>query len=150
MPNPSTHHPPGADDRRTIPPTPHAAIAGVPVRDADIESTAGLHWIAKLFRVMSGLLGLLVVLQVFSGLTGAVEISYGVLAAEAIRLLIFAGLLWGAGDLADLFVKSHRDLRASRILLERLTHLAGQPPVHHGTPPVDEGDPRRGRGDATH
>lgn len=45
-------------------------------------------WIAKLFRVMSGLLGLLVVLQVFSGLTGAVEISYGVLAAEAIRLLI--------------------------------------------------------------
>ena len=99
---------------------------------------------------MSGLLGLLVVLQVFSGLTGAVEISYGVLIAEAIRLVIFAGLLWGAGDLAGLFVQSHYDLRASRILLERLTHLVGQPPGHPSTPPVDEGDPRRGRGDATH
>lgn len=148
MASPSTHHAPPADDRRTFKPTPRTAIFGVPVRDADCEST-GLPWVAKLCRVMSGLLGLLMVLQVFSGLTSTVEISYGVLFAEAIRLVIFAGLLWGAGDLADLLVKSHCDLRATRILLARLPRLVEQLPEPR-TPPVDEGEPRRGRGNATH
>lgn len=133
-------------ERRTITDVP--TLAGVPVRDDDIESATGLHSIAKLFRVMAAGLIVLLVVQILNGVTSTVAISYGVLAAEAIRLLIFAGLLWGAGDLAELFVKAQRDLRATRILVGRLAHLVGQLPALGEPRPGD--DPRRGRGDATH
>lgn len=116
------------------------ALAGVPVRAQDIEPARGLHWIAKLFRVLSGLLGVIIVLQIANGLTSTVDISYGVLIAEAIRLVIFAGLLWGAGDLADLFVQSHHDLRSARILLARLNHQIE----------ASRSEPRSDAGDATH
>src|SRR5437867_1311663 len=108
------HAAPTDADRRT-PPPPRPVIAGVPVREDDIEPTGGIHWIAILFRVLSGLLFLLMVVQVVFGLSSTVAISYGVLVAEAIRLTIFSGLLWAGGDLAHLFVNSHRDLRATRI-----------------------------------
>ena len=122
MPDPQSHE---RSDRRMFR-SARPTIATVPVREDDIEATTGIHWVAKLFRVMAGLLLVLAGIQVFLGLTSTVDISFGVLAAEVIRLVIFAGLLWAAGDLADLFVKSHWDLRASRILLGRLTHLAEQ------------------------
>ncbi len=130
--------PPDAE-RRVVPLHGRPAVAGVPVRQDDIEPTTGLHWVAVLFRVLAGLLVLLMVVQVTLGLTSTVDLSFGVLFAEAIRLVIFACLLWGAGDLADLFVKSHCDLRASRILLGRLVHLQENPPP--------DGDVSRGRGD---
>ena len=76
-----------------------------------------------IFHQMYVLLILLMVLQVMSGLSGAVPASPGVLFAEAVRLVIFAGLLWGVGDLAVLWVKSHYDIRASRILLARMAHM---------------------------
>ena len=85
-----------------------------------------------LFRVMSGLLVLLTVLQVVNGFATALEISYGVLAAQALRLVIFAGLLWGAADLADLFVKTHRDLRAMRVLLGRIAESNQPTPARGG------------------
>ncbi len=97
-------------------------LAGVPVREDDIEPTLGLHWVAWLCRAMAVLLFVLLVMQIALGVTSVVEISYGVLFAEAVRLLIFAGLLWGAGALADLFVKSHHDLRATRVLLARIAY----------------------------
>lgn len=136
------------DDRRTTKLTGRAALAGVPCRDDDIELTKGLHSVAVLFRAMAGLLFLLMVLQVVNGVTSTVEISYGVLFAEAIRLVIFAGLLWGAGDLADLFVKSHYDLRATRILLGRLIRVVGEQPAQGEPRPGD--DAARGRGDGVH
>jgi hypothetical protein len=110
-------------------------LNGVPVRDDDIESTPGLHWAAILLRVMAGLLFFLMVVQVALGLTSTVEMSYGVLFAEAVRLLIFAGLLWVAGGLADLFVKSHHDMRAARILLARIAYRLREDPQ-----PVPPGD----------
>lgn len=101
---------------------PPVSLAGVPVREDDIETTVGLHWVSWLMRAMAVLLFLLMIVQVALGVTSAVEISYGVLFAEAVRLLIFGGLLWGAGALADLFVKSHHDLRATRVLLARIAY----------------------------
>jgi hypothetical protein len=104
-------------------------IDGVAVREDDIEPVKGLRTIAMIFRGLSIILLILMVLQVFFGVTSAVPLSAGVVVADAVRLIIFAGLLWGAGDLAVLFVKSHYDLRATRILLARvnhtLTHRAG-------------------------
>jgi hypothetical protein len=141
------------DERRAAELSSRSGMTGVPIRDDDIEPTQGLHWIAKLFRVMSGLLFGLMVTQIILGMTSTVAISYGVLFAEAIRLLIFAGLLWGAGDLVDLFVTSHYDLRAARILLGRLTRLLAEPPVGGESRPGagnPGNDDRAGRGDATH
>ncbi|MEX2272441.1 MAG: hypothetical protein WD690_13280 [Vicinamibacterales bacterium] len=137
---------PEQDRRRDIEEQPSPKLNGVPVRDDDIEPTATLHWVAVLFRVMAGLLFLLMVMQVALGLTSAVAISYGVLFAEAVRLLIFAGLLWAVGGLADLFVKSHHDMRATRILLARIAYRLREeaPPV----PPADDGDRIAGSDDA--
>jgi len=99
------------------------SLAGVSVREEDIEPVKGIRAISMLFRGMSVLLVVLAMLQVVFGLTSTVPISIGVLAADAIRLLIFAGLLWGAGDLAVLWVKSHHDLRATRILMARVAYM---------------------------
>jgi hypothetical protein len=101
--------------------TGHPLFRGIECRADDAHPANALYFVAILFRVMSGLLLLLMVVQVALGLTSTVEISYGVLVGEAIRLVIFAGLLWAAGDLADLVVKSHCDILAARILLAELT-----------------------------
>lgn len=111
-------------ERRVLARRHHPVLAGVPVRADDIEPTRGLHSIAILFRVLAGLLGLIIVLQVANAATSADGVSYGALLAEVIRLAVFAGLLWAAGELADLFVRSHHDLRSIRILLARLNHRA--------------------------
>ena len=127
-------------DRRTLGRS-GPVLAGVQVRPDDIEAATGLHWVAKLFRIMSGMLVLLMLMQVTFGLTGTVPISYGVLFAEAIRLLIFAGVLWAGGDLADLYVKTHHETRATRILLARLAYRLA--PREEAA----ENDPERGPGD---
>ena len=137
-------------ERRTTKLSGNAVLAGVPCRDNDIEPTKGLHSVAILFRIMAGALILLMILQVMSGVTSTIEISYGVLVAEAVRLVIFAGLLWGAGDLAVLFVKSHYDLRASRILLGRINQLMDSRHETIVEPHPGSADAARGPGDGVH
>src|SRR2546423_1092283 len=82
-------------------------LAGLSVRERDMEPVRGIRTIAVLFRGMAIILLLLMVLQIFFAVTSTVPLSVGVVTAEAVRLIIFAGLLWGAGDMAVLFVKSH-------------------------------------------
>jgi hypothetical protein len=129
------------NNRRRVPTeeqSPRPVLAGVPVREDDIPANMGLHWVAWLFRAMAVLLFVLMVLQVALGLASAVEISYGVLFAEAVRLLIFSALLWGFAALADLFVRSHHDLRATRVLLARIAYRLREP--EQPAPPA-EADP---------
>jgi hypothetical protein len=121
-------------------------LAGVPVREEDIEPEKGLRTIAVLFRGMAVLLLLLMIVQVFVGLTSTVPVSIGVLFAEAIRLVIFAGMLWGAGDLAVLWVKSHYDLRATRILSARMAAMMRQMGEAEGTLPPRSSGTRADRG----
>jgi hypothetical protein len=64
--------------------------------------------------------------QVFFAVTNTIPISPGVLVAEAVRLVIFAGLLWVIGDLAVLWVTSHYDIRATRILTARIAYMLRQ------------------------
>lgn len=101
-------------------------IAGVSVREDDIESVKGIRRIAVLFRGMSVLLLVLLALRVAFAFTSTVPASPGVVFAEAVRLIIFAGMLWGFGDLAVLWIKSHYDIRASRILNARMTYMLEQ------------------------
>lgn len=110
-------------------------LSGVVVREEDIEPVKGIRTVAILFRGMAILLLVLMVLQVFFAATSTVSLSVGVVTAEAVRLIIFAGLLWGAGDLAVLFVKSHYDLRATRILTARVAHMMRMSGEHDGSLP---------------
>jgi hypothetical protein len=113
-----------SDDRRASAERPQ--IAGVVVREDDIETVKGIRAIALLFRGMAVLLLLLMAAQVVFGLTSSVPLSPGVLFADAVRLIIFAGLLWGGGELAVLWVKSHYDIRAQRILTARIAYMLQQ------------------------
>jgi hypothetical protein len=115
-------------------------LSGVSVREEDIEPVKGIRAIALLFRGMAILLLILMGLQLFFALTSTVPISVGVVAAEAVRLIIFAGLLWGGGDLAVLWVKSHYDIRATRILTARIARS-----VQDALDEDGRGEPRSGR-----
>jgi hypothetical protein len=101
-------------------------ISGVAVRGDDIEEVKGIRAIAVLFRGMSVLLLVLMTVRVIFAFTSTVPASPGIVFAESVRLIIFAGLLWGFGDLAVLAIKSHYDLRATRILNARMCYALQQ------------------------
>jgi hypothetical protein len=113
-----------AEERRE--PEVHHSIHGVSVREDDIEPAKGIRRIATLFRGMSVLLLVLMTVRVFFAFTSTVPASPGIVFAESVRLIIFAGMLWGFGDLAVLAIKSHYDLRATRILNARMAYALQQ------------------------
>lgn len=90
------------------------------VREEDLEPFAALRYIARLFKVLAMLLLLLLVAEVVLGLMEAGSAALANLLVESTRILVFAGFLWAAGDLALMLIESNHDLRATRILVSRL------------------------------
>jgi hypothetical protein len=90
------------------------------VRDEDLEPHAGLRYIARLFKLLSILLLLLLIAEAALGLIQQGQAAIPTLLVEATRLIVFAGLLWGAADMALMLIESNHDLRATRILVGRL------------------------------
>jgi hypothetical protein len=90
------------------------------VRDEDLEPHEGLRYIARLFKVLSVFLVLLLIGEVVIGFVQLGTEAIPTLLVEATRLLVFAAFLWGAGDIATMLIESNHDLRAARILLGRL------------------------------
>ena len=88
------------------------------VRDEDLEPHAGLRYIARLFKVLALLLFLVMVAEIVLSLVQGTRVELVLLAAT--RLIVFAGFLWGAGDIALMLIESNHDLRATRILVGRL------------------------------
>ena len=109
------------------------SISGVAVREDDIETVKGIRAVVYLFRSMAVLLLLLAAAQAFSAITATVPLSIGVVVAEEVRLIIFAGLLWVIGDLAVLWIKSHYDIRATKILVARMEYMMRQAGEADGT-----------------
>jgi hypothetical protein len=127
---------PDADKRHESDDRP--SIGGVSVREDDIETVKGIRAVVYLFRGMTVLLLLLAAAQAISAITSTVPLSVGVVVAEEVRLLIFAGLLWVIGDLAVLWIKSHYDIRATKILVARMEYMMRQIGEADGKlPPVD-------------
>jgi len=100
-------------------------LAGIEVREEDLEPQKGLHVVSILFRISS-----VVILVLALGQFAAWWLDrppggagVGLLVGDTIRLMVFAGLLWAAGDLANVMVKTHYDTRATRILLTRQTYM---------------------------
>ena len=121
------------------------SLAGVRVREDDVESVRSIRAVVYLFRGMAILLLLLAAVQVFSAITSTVTLSVGVVSAEVVRLVIFAGLLWGGGDLAVLWIKSHYDIRATRILVARIAYMTRKIGEADGTLPRAEQTSRADR-----
>lgn len=122
------------------------------VRDADLEPHAGLRYIARLFKVLAVLLILLLIAEVVMGLVQQGAAALPTILVEATRLIVFAALLWAAGDIALMLIESNHDLRATRILLGRLSaqarRLGGDgelepelPPRPRSAPPETGGPP---------
>lgn len=108
----------GTERRDAIPATETTVVADV--RQEDLEPHEGLRYIARLFKVLSVFLVLLLIGEVVLGFIQLGAESIPTLLVEATRLLVFAAFLWGAGDIAMMLIESNHDLRAARILLGRL------------------------------
>lgn len=120
------------DDRRIL--------AGVEVREEDIEPQRGLHVTSAVFRVCAVIIFLLALWQFGAWWVDRPPggVGIGVLVGDTIRLIVFAGLLWAAGDLASLWIQTHDDIRAGRILLARQTYMMRQWGIAKGGLPIIE------------
>lgn len=103
-------------------------LAGVEVRQEDLEQPAGLHAAAVVVRVSSIVVFVLALAQFVAWWLdrppgGA---GLGLLVGDTIRLIVLSALLWAASQLIELLVKSHYDIRAGRILLARQTYMLRQ------------------------
>jgi len=116
----------------SAPAVPKTAAAEMQVRDEDLEPHAGLRYIARLFKVLAILLILLLLAELIIGFMRAGETALPTLLIEATRLVVFAGFLWGAGDMALMFIESNHDLRATRILVGRLNGRLQRIMQHQG------------------
>ena len=103
------------DDRGAVPPE-------MDVREEDLEPHAGLRYIARMFKILAILLLLLLVAEIILGLVQQGQSAIPQLLIEATRLIVFAGLLWGAADMGLMLIESNHDLRATRILVGRLNN----------------------------
>ena len=92
------------------------------VRDEDLEPHEGLRYIAKLFKALAVLLVIMLIAEIIIGIQQDGPAALATLLIEATRIVVFAGLLWGAGDLAVIMIESNHDLRATRILVGRLAY----------------------------
>ncbi len=99
-------------------------VVGAPpdsaVRTEDLEPHEALRYVARLFKVMAVLLLLMLVFEVAIGLIQQGGAAIATLVVEITRLIVFAGFLWGAADIALMLIESNHDLRATRILVGRL------------------------------
>ena len=106
--------------------------AAMQVRAADLEPYVGLRYVTKLFRIIALFLLMLLVAEVIVGFYQQGWEAVLTLLPEATRLLVAAGLLWGAGDLAVLMIDIGHDVRATRILIGRqAAHHVGAPAAEH-------------------
>ncbi|HEX2186639.1 MAG TPA: hypothetical protein VHN78_14160, partial [Chloroflexota bacterium] len=96
------------------------------VRDEDLEPHEGLRYIARLFKLLAVLLVLLLIGEIVLGLIREGNSAIPTLLVEATRIIVFAGLLWGAADLALMLIESNHDLRATRILVGRLNGMVAR------------------------
>ena len=109
-------------ERRTVPDAHTATDAQV--REEDMEPHAGLRYIAWLFKVLAILMVLVLIAELVIGLRSGTAMAMTTLMVEATRLVVFAAFLWAAGDMALMFIESNHDLRATRMMVTRLTAIA--------------------------
>jgi hypothetical protein len=120
-------------------PMPEHRAADENVRDEDWEPYVALRYIARLFKVLAGLILVMLAGEVVLGVLIDGRASITTLLGEATRLSVMAGLLWAAGDIAVLLIDAGHDVRVTRILLGRISARLELPngPAPARTEPVE-------------
>lgn len=116
-------------------------LAGIEVREADLHPMPGLNFVALVFRISAVVILVLALWQFGDWWADRPpgDVGLSVLVADTIRLIVTAALLWAASHLAGLLIRSHYDLRASRILLSRQTYLLRMMAIQSAAIPKPEG-----------
>jgi len=115
-------------------------LAGVEVREEDLEPQTGLGVASTVVHVSAGVILVLALGQFAAWWLdrppgGA---GLGLLVGDTIRLVVLSALLWAAGDVIKLMIKTHYDVRAARILLARQTYMMRHMGVASGELPQAE------------
>jgi len=115
-------------------------LAGVEVREEDLEPQKGLDVASTVVHVSAAVilvlaLGQFVAWWVNRPPGGA---GMGLLVGDTIRLIVLSALLWAAGDVIKLVIKTHYDIRAARTLLARQTYMMRHMGVASGELPAAE------------
>lgn len=115
----------------------HPVMAGIEVREEDIDEPAALHIAGIVFRISSVVILLLAIWQAWDWFRDPPPGNTGlsVIIGDTIRLIVTSALLFGAADLADVIVKGFHEMRATRILLSRQTYLIRQMGISSGDLP---------------
>ncbi|MBA3891173.1 MAG: hypothetical protein H0X64_11660 [Gemmatimonadaceae bacterium] len=94
----------------------------------------GLNFVSTVFRVSAVVILSLAAWQVLDWWSDRPpgDVGLSVLVADSIRLIVVSALLWAASNLASILIRSHYDLRASRILLSRQTYVLRQMAIQSG------------------
>ena len=111
------------------------------VRAEDLEPYVALRYIARMFKILSVILLLMLIGEVIVGLMSEGRDAIMTLVVEATRMLVLSGLLWAAGDLALLLIDLGHDVRVSRILLWRINAE-----MHRDDNPLNGSTERRSSG----
>jgi hypothetical protein len=90
------------------------------VRSQDLEPYVTLRYIARLFKVLAGLMVVMLIGEIIAGFTADAAEALPTLIGEITQMLVLAGLMWGGGDLTLLLIDAGHDLRVVRILLGRI------------------------------
>ena len=110
-----------------------------------LEPHASLRYVARLFKALAVLLVILLIAEVVMGFIQQGQEAVPVLMVEATRLVVFAGVLWGLGDIALMLIESNHDLRATRLMVWQLNALMKLRMDHEGIrvdpvrPPMERG-----------
>lgn len=123
-------------------------LAGIEVRETDLVPMPGLNFVALVFRVSAAVILALAVWQFADWWTDRPpgNVGMAVLVGDTIRLVVVSALLWAASHLARLLIRSHYDLRASRILLSRQTYVLRQMAIQSGAISAPDGHTGERRG----
>jgi hypothetical protein len=100
----------------------HPSFAGELMADI-LEPHASLRYVARLFKALAVLLLVLLISELVLGFIQQGQQALPVLMVEATRLVVFAGVLWGLGDMALMLIESNHDLRATRLMVWQLNAL---------------------------
>ncbi|HET7585939.1 MAG TPA: hypothetical protein VFK13_13565 [Gemmatimonadaceae bacterium] len=114
---------------------------GGQIREADLQPYVALRYVARLFRLIAIVVLFLLLAEVITGLRlEGTDAIFGLL-VESGRLLVMAGILWAAADLAILLVDVGHDVRAIHIVLGRLERHVQSAPLRadpHAYPVVEQ------------
>ena len=91
------------------------------VRAEDTEPYVGLQYIARLFKIVSFLVLIALALEIVLGVASDGVRAILPLFAEIVQGGVLAAILWGSADIVLLLIDLGHDVRASRVLLGRVS-----------------------------